>query len=309
VVWINLGELVHEVVLDDRVRGYLQGKTDLPQDRIWLHWGGDSGGWLRGIKHSKFGFKLAGNGRAIAQSPLNLKTCLLFEGKDNYSNYSEYLQPILPVMHKLQDEGIKVENTQYAVTQTFGADYVLMAEMLGHGGASSTNGCCLCDQHKKDYGTIVTNAEGRRVPLAANPRTLEQMAAAAHRPLQPGPGIECPYCQEQFPDQETVDASVGPQNDAERTAYQLKHCGMRFGSPPLFRVPVDAWVVCALHCLLRLTAITFQRTILVNLDTKEKVEAINQVIKDLHLGCKKVELRKTTGGSRADTAAMSFTGM
>jgi hypothetical protein len=116
VVWINLGDLVYEVVLDDRVRGYLQGKTDLPQDKLWLHWGGDSGGWLRGIKHSKFGFKLAGNGRAVAQSPLNLKTCLLFEGKDNHDNYLEYLQPILPVMHKLQDEGIKVENTLYTVT-------------------------------------------------------------------------------------------------------------------------------------------------------------------------------------------------
>lgn len=133
-VWLNLGELVYEVVLDDRVRGYLQGKTDLPQDKLWLYWGGDSGGWLRGIKHSKFGFKLAGNGRAVAQSPLNLKTCQLFEGKDNYDNYLEYLQPILSVMHKLEAEGIKVENTHCTVTQTFGADYVLMAEMPGHGG-------------------------------------------------------------------------------------------------------------------------------------------------------------------------------
>jgi hypothetical protein len=29
VVWINLGELVYEVVLDDRVREYLQGRTDV----------------------------------------------------------------------------------------------------------------------------------------------------------------------------------------------------------------------------------------------------------------------------------------
>lgn len=209
-------------------------------------------------------------------------------------------------MDELKEEGLNCKGTHYEVT--FGADYVLMAEAMGHSGASSTNGCCLCEQHKRLYGRVVTNSEGRRVPLKATPRTREQMAAAAHRPLTTGPDVECPYCQEKFPDQAAVDASVASANEAERAAYQLKHCGMRFGTPPLFNFPVAAIVLCILHCLLRLVAITFQRTILVNLDTQEKVDAVNEVISNLHLGCKKIELRKTSGERRADTIAIAFTG-
>jgi hypothetical protein len=183
-----------------------------------------------------------------------------------------------------------------------------MAEAMGHSGASATNGCCFCEEHKNNYGKVVTDAAGRRVPLKAKDRTTESMAAAAHRPLTTGPGVECPYCQEQFPDEADVQASKPPADEAERRAYQLKHCGMRFGTPPLFNFAVVALVLCILHTLLRLVAITFQRTILINLDTQEKVDACNEAFANLHLGCKKLELRKTSGERRQDTNACSFTG-
>lgn len=83
---------------------------------------------------------------------------------------------------------------------------------------------------------------------------------------------------------------------------------MRFGTPPLFNFAVVALVLCIIHTLLRLVAVTFQRTILVNLDTQEKVDAVNKVIANLHLGCKKLELQKTSGERRKDTNACSFTG-
>lgn len=268
-----------------------------------LHWSGDAGGWCRGLKHSKFGFKQVENGRVTAQSPSNMKTCLLFEGKDNWANYKELLAPFLPVMDELAEEGMTVEDTKYAVKQTFGADYLLLAEVMGHSGASATNGCCLCDEHKDNYGRVVTDSTGRRVPLKANDRTTASMAAAAHRPRTTGPDVECPYCQEKFPDEEAAKASVPPADEAERRAYQLKHRGMRFGTPPLFNFEVTALVLCILHTLLGLVAITFQRTILVNLDTQEKVDVVNEVISNLHLGCKKLELRKTSGERRQGTNA------
>jgi hypothetical protein len=94
---------------------------------------------LRGLKHTKFGFKLVGNGRVVAQSPANLKLMLLFEGKDNWQTYNHLLKPFFPVMDQLRDAGIQVANTKYGVKQTFGADYVLMAEVMGHSDASATN--------------------------------------------------------------------------------------------------------------------------------------------------------------------------
>jgi hypothetical protein len=125
-VWLDLLKLVTEVIQDERERGYLQGRTDLEEDGAWFHWSGDAAGWIRGLKHSKFGFKQVGAGRATAQSPNNIKTCLLFEGKDNWANYKELLAPFLPVMDQLAAEGLTVEDTKYTVKQTFGADYVLM---------------------------------------------------------------------------------------------------------------------------------------------------------------------------------------
>lgn len=83
-----------EAIWDDRTHGYLQAKMQpVGSDTVWLHWGSDAAGWLRGVKHSKCGFKLVGKGRVVAQSPSNLRCVLLFEGKDSYDNYLEYLGP------------------------------------------------------------------------------------------------------------------------------------------------------------------------------------------------------------------------
>jgi hypothetical protein len=160
----------------------------------------------------------------------------------------------------------------------------------------------------KNYGKVITDANGRRVPLTASPRTKKSMAAATHRPLSTGPNIHCPYCKEAFPNPAAVAASKAPTTRAKKDKFQLTHCGMRFGTPPLFNFPVSALVLCILHTLLRMSAILFQRTIVVNLDTKEKVKAVNDIIKFLHLGCKKLELRKTSGARRNDHFSIVFTG-
>jgi hypothetical protein len=183
-VWLDLDRLVEEAIADDRAKGYLQTRAAISEDTIWLHWSGNAAGWLRGLNHSKFGFKLVGNGRVVSQSPSNMKCVLIFEGKDKYANYKEYLAPFFPVMGKLKSEGVTVGNTHYTVKQTLGADDALFSEFMGHSGASATNGCCLCDQDKKDYGKIIVDATGRRVPLKSTPRTMESMVAAAHRPRQ-----------------------------------------------------------------------------------------------------------------------------
>jgi hypothetical protein len=79
--WLDLHLLVEEALKDERAAGFLQS-TDITQVlKVWLHWGGDAAGFLRAIKHSKFGFKLMGNGRVCSQSPSNLRTILLFEAK------------------------------------------------------------------------------------------------------------------------------------------------------------------------------------------------------------------------------------
>jgi hypothetical protein len=301
--------VVRHTIADDRAKGYLQARREINEDTMWLHLSGDAAGWIRGLNHSKFGFKLVGNGRVVAQSPSNMKCALIFEGKDKYQNYKEVMAPIIPVISKLAAEGVTVGCTHYAIKQTLGADYALLAELMGHSGASATNGYCLCDQHKKDYRKIITDAAGRRVPLKSTPRTVESMAAATHRPLTIGPDVHCPYCAEPFPDEAAIAASVGPATESERDRFQLTHKGMRFGTPPLlpeFRIALLA--LCILHWLLRISAIVFQRTILMNLDTAEKVEAMNDLTKKLHLGCKKLVLRKTSGERKKDTESIGFTG-
>lgn len=80
---------------------------------------------------------------------------------------------------------------------------MFLAEVCGHRGHSHRNGCFLCDAEKKHFGTIITGADGRRILMKHNDRTLEQVAAAAHRPLTVGPGVKCPAT---FPNQAAVDA-------------------------------------------------------------------------------------------------------
>ncbi|GAQ92513.1 hypothetical protein KFL_010360010, partial [Klebsormidium nitens] len=305
--WTDLVQLIVEAVRLDRERGNLRSNRNLVRDFVWLHWGGDAAGWLRGISHSIWGFKLLGNNRVVTHSPKDMRVALTFEGKDKYSTYLEYLQPFLEPMQTMTTKGLQVETTHYTVNQTLGADYVLMSELLGHSGASGLIGCCFCEEHKDNYGKTHV-VDGQRVPLTANPRTTESMAAAAHRPWTTGPGVECPYCHEQFPNQEAVDASQPPQTKGETKKFQQSHAGMRFGTPPIFRFPISAYAICILHLLLRLMAITFQRTIAVNLNTPEKTDAVNALIKALHLGCKKLEQRTASGDKKKDTTDINFIG-
>jgi hypothetical protein len=158
-VWADLYELVEEAIRDDRTHGYLQSRVHLAEDRIWLHWGGDAAGWLRALKHSLFKFKLVGNQRVVAQSPANLRTLLLFEGKNSYENYAELLAPFFAIIDALTEEGITVDGTHYRVKQTMGGDYVLLSEVMGHCGHSAEQGCCLCDAHKGDYGRTQCGGE------------------------------------------------------------------------------------------------------------------------------------------------------
>jgi hypothetical protein len=55
-------------------------------------------------------------------------------------------------------------------------------------------------------------------------------------------------------------------------------------------------------------AITFQRTIEMNLDTKAKADAINEALAALDLGCKKVAMRKKDGNKKKDTEPINFIG-
>jgi hypothetical protein len=141
-----------------------------------------------------------------------------------------------------------------------------------------------------------------------NNRSLEQVAAAAHRPLVVGPGEKCPYCPATFPNQEAVDALPAPATKAAKSAYATLHKGIRFGTPPLFNFPFTEIYLCILHCLLRLFAIVFQRTIELNLDTILKVDSLNSTMGALKLNCKKVGVRKKTVASNKDTEPINFIG-
>jgi hypothetical protein len=89
-----------------------------------------------------------------------MRCILLFKGKDNYDNYKELMTPFLPLMKDLKESGVDIDGVHFQVKQTMGADYVLMAEVLGHGGHSCTQGCCFCKIHKKDYGPSLSMSRG-----------------------------------------------------------------------------------------------------------------------------------------------------
>jgi hypothetical protein len=273
-----------------------------------MRWSGDAAGWLRGMSHNIWGFKLLGNQRAVTHSPKDMRVALTFEGKDKYATFVEHLQPFLKHMETMASQGVRCEGNAYELQQTLGADYVLLCELLGHYGASGVERCCLCEENKKNYGKTILNDEGRRVPLVAKARTIESMAAAAHRPWTTGPDVHCPYCKEPFPDQAAVNNSPALQTKQEIKNFQQLHHGMRFGTPPIFKFPMTAYVICILHTLLRLMAICFLRTIAVNLNTEAKTEACNALVKALHLGCKKLDQRKTSGEKKKDTEDLNFTG-
>jgi hypothetical protein len=91
-------------------------------------------------------------------------------------------------------------------------------------------------------------------------------------------------------------------------AHQVLHAGQKFGCPPLFDIGLNFYYLCILHTLLRLTAVVFKRTITANLDTQEKVDAVNQFISDAHLGCKKLKLKKKDARKVKDTKDINFIG-
>jgi hypothetical protein len=191
--WLDLLALVEETVRQERKSGYLQTKQEVETLEVWLHWSGDAADWLGGIKHSKFGFKLVGGGRVCTQSPAHPRTIMLFEGKDNYENYLELMQPFFPVVRRLQAEGLQLDGIHYRFKQRVEADYVLLAEIFGHAGHNCAQGCIFCLIFARDYGKLI-EVDGKLEPVRAERRTREMMAAAAHRPLTTGPGVKCPFC-------------------------------------------------------------------------------------------------------------------
>jgi hypothetical protein len=226
--------------MDDRTHGYLQSRVHLAEDQIWLHWGWDAAGWLQALKHSLFGFKLVGNQRVVVQSPANLRTLLLFEGKDSYENYAKLLAPFFAIIDALSEDGITVDGTHYRLKQTMGAGYVLLSEVMGHCGHSAEQGCCLCDAHKGDYGRTQVTEGGRRVPLGFTAQTTEQMAAAAHRPftvgwMWPAHIATCSF--------QTKPQSTLPQPREPRTSGRLTSNSMlesASGSPPSSDSPLHS---------------------------------------------------------------------
>jgi hypothetical protein len=79
--WTDLLALIVETIKQERQAGYLQSKEEVDKLVVWLHWSGDAAGFPRGIKHTKFGFKLVGGGIICTQTPRNLITIILFEGE------------------------------------------------------------------------------------------------------------------------------------------------------------------------------------------------------------------------------------
>jgi hypothetical protein len=144
------------------------------------------------------------------------------------------------------------------------------------------------------------------VPDKSENITLEKLFAGAHGPLKTGPNESCPTAKSPFPTQKAVDFLPAPANPNQETNYATMHHGMGFGTPPFFKIPMEEWYLCNLDKLLRCNAITFQRTIEVNLDTKHKVDAINDVRATLKLGCKKVVVRKKDVASKKDTEPINF---
>lgn len=306
--WLDLRYLLEECVRDERLHGFLRERRDAFEDMIRVHWGGDAAQYYRKVKVSKFSFRLPSLEKVILQAPQQARTVVQFEGKDDYDQNAEYLAPCIPIMDQLREEGLTIDGIHYTVIQSVGGDNVWLSEVAGTRGHIHTWACFLCECMQKDFARITTDETGRRVPVKAEKRTLEKLFAGAHRPLKTGPEECCPYCGVAFPDQETIDALPAPQNKNQESAYMTTHHGVRFGKPPLFKIPLDEWYLCILHKLLRCAAITVQRTVEVNLDTTENVDAINAVISDLKLGCKKVVARTKTVASAKDTEPINFIG-
>jgi hypothetical protein len=255
--WVDMLHTLKECVRDERRNGFLKLRVELNEDSIRVHFGGDGAQYYRKVKVSKFSFRLLSLNKLVLQAPEQARTIVQFEGKDSYEQNKEYLSSSIAMMDKVREEGLDVDGTHYSVVQSVGGDNVWLAECAGTAGHSHGNGCCLCEVHQRNYGELTTDENGRRVPVRSQPRTLERMCAGAHRPLKTGPNEFCPFCGVAFPDQETVDNLPAPENKSQELAYQTKHCGQRFGKPPLFLISLDEWYLCILHKLLRLAAITF----------------------------------------------------
>jgi hypothetical protein len=306
--WVDMLQTLQESVRDERRNGYLKLRVHFSEDSIRVHFGGDAAQYYRKVKVSKFGFRLLSLDKLVLQAPQQARTIVQFEGKDDYEQNKEYLGPCIAVMDQLREKGMDVDGTHYSVVQSVGGDNVWLAEVAGTAGHVHSNGCCLCETLQKDYAELTVDETGRRVPVRFEPRTIDRMCAAAHRPLETGPDEVCPYCGVAFPDQETVDNLPAPENKSQELVYQTLHCGQRFGKPPLFLFSLEEWYLCILHMLLRLAAITFQRTVEVNLDTKGKVAAINELLGSLKLGVKKIVIRTKTTASAKDTEPINFIG-
>jgi hypothetical protein len=94
------------------------------------------------------------------------------EGKDNYEEHKRNMAPMFPVIDDIAANGVEVGNTKYEVTQSLGGDQVFLGEAAGHSGHSHDNGCFLCNARRNQYGKVVTDASGKRVPLIFRLNTL-----------------------------------------------------------------------------------------------------------------------------------------
>jgi hypothetical protein len=242
VAWIDLPKLVLELVGDERAMGYLKERAGLVTDKLRLHWGSDAAQYMHGVKTAKTGVRLLDKKKVTSQAPRNFKTVIQAEGKDNYTEHKKNLEPMFPMMDDIAENGVTVENTKYAVKQSLGGDYVFLAEGAGHSGHSRIRGCFLCDAHKNDSGKVVTDANGKRVPMQFKLNTLKKLAAAAHKPFSTGPDIKCHCCGLAFPSQEAVDALEPPANKNQEAKHAATHLGMRFGTPPPLQVPPSSLV-------------------------------------------------------------------
>jgi hypothetical protein len=216
---------------------------------------------MHGVKTAKTGIRLLDKAKVTPQAPKNFRIVIQAKEKDNYEEHKKNIAPMFPVIDDIAENGVEVGGTKYTVKQSSGGDQVFLAKAAGHLGHSHANGCFLCNAHKNQYGKVVVDATGKRVPLQFRLRTLEELCAGAQRPLSTGPFSKCPYCPQTFPDQATVDSLESPANKNQDIKYATTHLGMRFGTPPLFKFPLNMWYICCLHGLLQLAAVTFQRII------------------------------------------------
>ena len=101
----------------------------------------------------------------------------------------------------------------------------------------------------------------------------------------------CRGCKEKFTTQTDIVAAK-PKNDNQRLAWQSNHEGQRPHAPPL--LPIDPYymVPCVLHVMLRMVDNLFSHTVRVHINTQERENAMNDVLRSMGIYVKKVKKTK-----------------